>query len=283
MRSRLRRYVRSAMPGAKLKEQMQDRIRRLERLERQIVAPRVPPPCPPGWKIGAPDYVGVGTAKAGTTWWNRAISSHPHVYSRRKEVHFFQHHWNEEFTDVHIAQYHRYFPRPEGKISGEWTPRYMFDPWTPQQLHKSAPDARVLVLLRDPIARLRSGLRYLAFRYSGQMHPRLVDEAIAFGQYGDQLERLTRHFPRTQILVLQLERCIADSEGELARTFDFIGVDPSFVPDDLHDPVNEGQGPPMSISSDLIECARELYVADARSLSDWPEIDLALWPGVTPR
>ncbi len=261
---------------------MQDRIKRLEQLERQIVAPRVPPPCPPGWKHGAPDFVGVGTHKAGTTWWNRAISSHPQVESGRKELHFFQHQWNEEFTDAHIEQYHRYFPRPVGKISGEWTPRYMLDPWTPERLSRAAPDARILVLLRDPIARLRSGLRYLAFRYPGPLHPRLVVEAIAYGRYGEQLERLARHFPRAQVLVLQLERCVADPEGELARTFDFIGVDPSFVPDDLHDPVNEGQGPASSVPSDLIECARELYVADATSLSDWPEIDLGLWPAVTP-
>jgi hypothetical protein len=146
----------------------------------------------------------------------------------------------------------------------------------------SAPHARILVLLRDPIARLRSGLRHMAFNHPGQLHPRLVNDAIAFGRYGEQLDRLNRHFPNSQILILQFERCIQDPEGELARTFDFIGVDRNFVPDSLRQPVNEGQGPRLSLPSDLVEYARELYQLDAKLLSQWPEIDLDLWPEMKP-
>jgi hypothetical protein len=79
-----------------------------------------------------------------------------------------------------------------------------------------------------------------------------------------------------------LERCVANAESELARTFEFIGLDPGFVPPDLHDPVNEGQGPPVTVPSDLLEVARSLYRADAEELeADWPEIDLALWPSLS--
>jgi hypothetical protein len=41
---------------------------------------------------GPPDFVGIGTQKAGTTWWYDIICAHPDVYSRRdihKERHFF--------------------------------------------------------------------------------------------------------------------------------------------------------------------------------------------------
>jgi hypothetical protein len=267
----LRRYVRTAVTVAKMQQQMR----------RRVAAPLAPPRCPSGWRIGPPDFVGVGIQKAGTTWWNRAIASHPDIRSAHKEVRYFQHFWNEEFTDARVEEYHRYFPRPAGAVSGEWTPRYMFDPWTPQRLHRAAPDARVLVLLRDPFARLRSGLRHDFYRYSGQLHPRMVCEAIAFGRYAEQLARLVQHFPRAQVLVLQFERCVDDPEGELARTFEFIGVDPAFVPGDLRDPVNESQGPPVTVPSDLLDVARDLYQADVDRLrSDWPEIDLRLWPGL---
>jgi hypothetical protein len=200
----------------------------------------------------------------------------------RKEIRFFQHHWNEEFTDARVTEYHRYFPRPVDRVSGEWTPNYMLDPWTAQRLHRAAPDARILVILRDPVARLRSGLRHVAYHYYGRPHPRLVSEAIDFGRYAEQLTRLARHFSRSQILVLQFERCVVDPEGELARTYEFIGVDPGFVPGDLRDPVNESKGPPVAVPSDLMDVARRLYLADVDQLrSDWPEIDLDLWPGVT--
>jgi hypothetical protein len=239
---------------------------------------RVPPPCPPGWQIGPPDFVGVGSQKAGTTWWNLAISSHPQIRTPHKELHFFERNWNDEFTEAQIALYHQFFPRPIGTITGEWTPRYMLDLSTPHRLKMSAPDARILVLLRDPIARLRSGLRHMAQNHPAPLHPRLVNEAIAFGRYGEQLERLSHQYSDSQILILQFERCVQDAESELARTFDFIGVDPTFVPDDLRNPVNEGRGAELPLPTDLIEYARELYLDDARLLSRWPAIDLGLWP-----
>ena len=53
--------------------------------------------------------------------------------------------------------YHQQFPRPVDRIAGEWTPRYMYDFWTPPLLARAAPEAKMLVLLRDPIERFRSG------------------------------------------------------------------------------------------------------------------------------
>jgi hypothetical protein len=268
----IRQYVRSAVLVA----------RTAEETRRRAFTAAAPPKCPPGWRTGPPDFVGVGIQKAGTTWWSRAVFSHPDILKlARKELRFFSHNWNEEFTDAEVAAYHRYFPRTGHEVSGEWTPRYMFDPWTPRRLHQAAPDARILVILRDPVARLRSGMRHLAFHYPGEIHPRMVDEAIEFGRYAGQLARLTEHFPRQQILVLQFEKCLENAERELARTYRFIAVDPAFVPADLHEPANEGQGPPVTVPSDLIDVARSLYRADAERLrAEWPEIDLDLWPSV---
>jgi hypothetical protein len=224
----------------------------------------------------------VATQKAGTTWWNQAITSHPQIHGHRKEVHFFDDNWDQEITDVQVAEYHQYFPRPEGGLSGEWTPRYMLDPWTPQRLRRCASDARLLVLLRDPIARLRSGLSHTDFHSGGRLRPRLLNESIDYGRYGEQLERLARHFPLEQILVLQFERCVQDPERELARTFAFIGVDAGFVPQDLHDPVNQQRATGPPIPPDIFASAREIYVADRERLPDWAEIDLELWPEVRP-
>jgi hypothetical protein len=284
----IRQYLRTAVKMAEMADERRKRL----------AAPLKPPACPPGWRTGPPDFVGVGVQKGGTTWWSRAVFAHPDILSPvRKELRFFQHHWDEEFTERRVVEYHRYFPRPDGgmatggkltedmvtggKITGEWTPNYMFDPWTAGRLHRAAPDARLLVILRDPVARLLSGLRDTAYHYYGDPHPRLVSEAIEFGRYGDQLQRLAANFPRSQILVLQLERCIQDPERELARTYEFIGVDPGFLPSDLREPVNESKGPPVAIPSDLVDVARLMYLDDARSLRcHWPEIDLELWPSM---
>ena len=237
-----------------------------------------PPPCPDGWEIGPPSYVGVGVQKAGTTWWHRQITSHPEVLAPvRKELHFFQHQSFEEFLDHHIEEYHRYFPRTEALVTGEWTPRYMLDPVVPSRVRRAAPHARILVLLRDPMKRLESNLRqYLGKAES--IHPRVILEAIQRGRYPEQLESLSRAYPRDQILVLQFEKCVRSPESELVRTYEFIGIEPTFVPSDLREPLKQGRGEVPHLPSDLEGVAKTLYESDLPKLaSDWPEIDLDLW------
>ena len=149
-----------------------------ERQLQQVLAPIEPPPCPPGWEVGPPTFVGVGTQKSGTQWWSHHLFGHPDaVRPVRKELHFFQHGWESPFGEQGITFYHRYFPQRPGIVTGEWTPRYVMDPWTPPRLRAAAPDARLLVLLRDPMSRLRSSIQHNVVRFS-PLHPRFLVESI---------------------------------------------------------------------------------------------------------
>jgi hypothetical protein len=244
----------------------------------QIAIPSPPPRCPEGWEIGPPTFVGIGVQKAGTSWWHRNIASHPEVSAlSRKEVQYFEHGWNVEVDEQYIVEYHKYFPRHEGIVTGEWSPRYMLDPWTAERLHKVAPEARLLVLLRDPMEVLVSGMR-MAMKNFESPHPRVLTECIERGRFAKQLNRVARYYERTQILVLQFERCVQSPEAEYARTLEFIGVDSSFVPTDLRKPENQGRYPKLTLPSDIMDLALETYRADVAQLrSDWPEIDLDLW------
>ena len=120
-----------------------------------------PPPRPRDWAIGPPDFVGVGVQRAGTTWWYRLLCDHPSIQrARGKEAHFFDGYFGREFSDSDVEAYHRLFPRPKGSLIGEWSPRYLHDFWTPALLRRAAPEAKILVLLRDPLQRYQSGLRH---------------------------------------------------------------------------------------------------------------------------
>jgi hypothetical protein len=217
--------------------------------------------------------------KSGTSWWSHQLFTHPDaVRPARKELHYFQYGWNKTFDEDAIRRYHQYFPRPPGMVTGEWTPRYMTDPWTPARLQKAAPDARLLVILRDPMSRLISGLRQTMHR-EGPLRPRVLIEAIERGRYATQLRRVLQHFPRQQILVLQLEACIKEPERELARTYRFVGLDPDFVPDELHQPRRRARGEPLDLGGELYDAALEIYAEEMKLLAeDWPELDLSLWP-----
>jgi hypothetical protein len=242
------------------------------------------PECPPGWHTGPPDFVGIGAQRSGTSWWYRGMEEHPGIATvpdQAKELHYFNRFWQGELPDGWLEQYHRLFPRPDGQLAGEWTPRYMQDFWTPMLLREAAPDARLLVILRDPVERFRSGIERTVRRSPGGRPIDLVhvSDAVDRGRYGAQLRRVLDHFPRGRLLVLQLERCIAEPLEELARTWRFLGLEPlDEMPASMLDPggVREKPELPERWRSELVARLAE----DVRVLAGlFPdEIDLERWP-----
>ena len=279
----MRAYVQRIERMAK-KDSKQDALkeRPAENQRQLVLAPLPPPPCPPDWELGPPTFIGIGTMKSGTSWWCHQLFTHPDALRPiRKELHYFQYGWNKVFDEDAIRWYHQYFPRRPGMVTGEWTPRYMTDPWTPARLRKAAPEARLLVLLRDPMPRLISNLRQYIHRY-GPLHPRFLVEAIERGRYATQLRRVLQHFPRRQVLVLQMEGCIKEPERELARTYRFVGLDPDFVPEELHQPRGRARGEPLDLGGEVYDAALEIYGEEMKLLAeDWPDLDLSLWPSVS--
>lgn len=182
---------------------------------------------------GPPDFVGVGALGSGTGWWHAMLLAHPEVRpprARRRALHFFDRFCAGELTAADLAAYHERFPRRPGTITGEWTGRYMFDAWTPPLLRRAAPDAKLLVILSDPIERYRA-------IFTERMSRRKDGEALYMADVVDrrsfaaQLARLRRFYAAERILVLQFERCRRDPLAEYRRTLAFLGVrDQGFAP-----------------------------------------------------
>jgi hypothetical protein len=243
------------------------------------------PPYPPDWRVGPPDYVGVGVQRAGTTWWDGLIRDHPQVSTlaeRPKEVHFFDDYWRKPFTQGDAERYHAFFPRPDGGFAGEWTPRYMSDFWVPALLRRAAPATKLLVMLRDPIERYASGIAFNLGRRRAPLNPIVPEEAMARGLYFQQLEWLLEHFDRSQLLLLQFERCVRDPQGELRRTYRFLGLTSDFVPPGLHEPRNETTWGSKAVPAATRRELETVYRPELARLGQaFPEIDLALWPTYT--
>jgi hypothetical protein len=215
--------------------------------------------------------------KSGTSWWYSLVVSHPDVVDvpqRAKEVHFFDRHFWEPRP---AADYHAYFPRPVGSLVGEWTPRYLYDFWVPPLLEEAAPGARLLVLLRDPVERFVSGLAHDLSRGSLPLPPLLHDH-FSRGLYAEQLERLFRHIAREQVLVLGYERCVTDPLSAVAETYEFLGLDPAFVPPRAAERVHETVGPKPTVTEgfrSLLVDAYQSSVEDLRGLL--PGFDTDSW------
>ena len=251
-----------------------------------------PPMAPEGWRTGPPGYVGVGAQRSGTTWWHRLISAHPGVcFERelhRKEVHFFDTLGDRDrLPEVDIQRYARHFPRPPGgALVGEWTPDYMDFPWVAGQLAQSAPEARVLMMLRDPVDRYASGFarasRIAAERGIKGIEPQLAERHVERGMYFEQVRRFLEVFAPERVLVLQYEACRARRAEELRRTFAFLELDPSLGP--APDQLRSREPRERSLSRGERERLAERFAPDVRKLAKLlPELDLSLWPSVAER
>jgi Sulfotransferase family len=244
---------------------------------------------------GPPDFIGVGTEGTGTDWWLAALAAHRAIDGPRRgelALHFFDRFCERELTEADIAAYHGRFPARDGTIRGEWTGRYMSDGWVPPLLRRVAPDARLLVMVADPIERYRAA--FVERRAALRDYPRLLTtDVVDRACHAFQLARLERYFEPERILVLQFERCRADPVGEYRRTLRFLGVRDDAVPRQLTHrgglpallrrlrgipaaPATPASAPLWPELEGALHASLDREVMELRARV--PELDLRLWP-----
>jgi hypothetical protein len=176
----------------------------------------------------------------------------------------------------HRDAYAAWFPRPPGMIVGEWTAWYLGHAWLGQALQVVAPDAKLLVILRDPVERYISAMSNESLIGPGA-------DVFHFNQglYSFWLGALAPYIDPSELLVLQYERCVKDPEGELARTQHFLGLDVQ-MPAQLREPRNPTLEPKLALDADRRQTLVRAYEDDVTELvKRHPEIDRSLWPNFT--
>ncbi len=245
----------------------------------------MPPPRGPGEEPGPPDFVGVGVMMAASDWWLGLVNDHPGV-AWRPDVpgarHYLSHFLTTDLGPAEVDRYHGWFPRRPGAITGEWTPSYSALPWVAPLLARAAPDARLLMMVRDPVDRLRLGLASTADRRVPQVGDHTAD-AVARGFYGAQLRRLLEYFPTDRVLVLQYERCVADPAEQIAATYRFLGLDDGYRPV-VGAPPRQALGPLPPLDPDTTVRLARVYADDVEELVALvPSLDRSLWPSAIDR
>ena len=251
------------------------------------------PDVPDGWETGPPDFVIIGAQKSGTTWWQGLIEEHPQVVrspGQRRELHYFDHFWDRWPSDADFERYTDYFPRPVGSLVGEKTPGYLYQPWVAPELAHVAPEARLIVLMRDPVERYASGLGLLqrAGALKGEIgageigrREHRITEAIDRSRYAAQLAWWLEHYPRDGILLLQYERCVTDAQGQLSRTFEFLGLPNHQASAEEVGRTRKKSASRPPVPPEMRRLLADLYAADVVRLVELePALDLSLWPSV---
>jgi hypothetical protein len=174
----------------------------------------------------APHFVIVGAMKAGTTSISANLDRHPEVHIPRKEVRYCSRHWGSR----PLEWYYAHFDEP--LVCGEKSPRYMTRLTYMRRLKAVAPDARIVVSLRDPAARLMSHVNMRIER--GNMPPTeritpdylrqhvldvadLHEDMIGRGMYHHQLTRnILPLYDRDRVWISTVESRTRDSVEDSA-------------------------------------------------------------------
>lgn len=237
------------------------------------------PPDPAGHVVAPPDFIGVGAQKSGTTWWYSLLTGHPRIHPLRndeKELHLLSRCWSKDVWDAMTpSAYASRFPRPDGMLSGEFTPDYLNRQWVAPAIARCAPEARLIVILREPRARIASGLRHHSSREI--ITPMIVSDAVWRSCYGAQLEWLWRHVPRERTLVLLYESLCLDPMEGFHATCDFLDID-RIDPRDSGRRLNASYGEPPHLAA-ATETWIDEVLAEDRSILERiaPELPFDHW------
>jgi Sulfotransferase domain len=255
-----------------------------------------------------PNFFLVGAPRCGTTALFSMLGAHPDVcVSRVKEPDFFA-------ADVvaavpqlagrAVTEWSRYLDlfRHAGaaRAVGEGSVSYLSSRSAPGAIASRCPQARILMVLRDPAARLFS--HYTAARAARvTAAPFLVwlgghvDAGntlvgpVEPGRYATHLTRYRRHFSEAQIHVVWYEDYVQDPAATLRGIFQVLDVDPT-TPVAVTRRLNETRVPrwpfwqsvfsmptPLRMAVDERAAAIRLYEAEIQALASLTGHNLDRW------
>ena len=208
-----------------------------------------------------PDFLIIGAQRCGTTSMFKTLAQHPAtaVPFLRKGVHYF------DMSYGSGARWYRgHFPigatsrlRRRGgpaPVTGESSPFYSFHPLAAERIARDLPDARLIMLLRDPVERaysahsheLARGFETEPFeraleleegRLAGERERMVADPTyvsydlqhhgyLARGRYVEQLRRITAAVGRERLLVLDAQDFFDTPEPVFDEVLVHLGLEP---------------------------------------------------------
>ena len=200
-----------------------------------------------------PDFYIVGAPKAGTTSLYEYLAGHPDIFlPGRKELRYFgsdlAHRRRHELSEAEFLDHYAGAP-PERQWGNAYV-WYLYSRSAAAEIHAVRPDARIVVMLRDPVRALYALHSEFVFdgnediddfsaalaaepdRCAGRRIPAEAHfpEALCYHRtvaYGEQLARYLDLFGRDQVHVALIDDFIADADAAAGRVLAFLGLQPA--------------------------------------------------------
>lgn len=240
-----------------------------------------------------PTIIGIGAMKAGTSALHRYLDAHPDTaMSAPKELNFFfgtgpdgqaidgwspRGNWwrGEEW-------YRRHFP-DHRLVGGEISPGYTSPdhPCVAERMAATVPRARLLYLVRDPLARAVSQYRH---HVRDGAEPRDLADAllapasqyVARSRFHERLQPFLRHFSPAQILVVAQEDLAEDRPATMRRVHAHAGLRPHWS-DELERRWHVAPGEAPDCPPDVAQAFREHVADDVARLRELVDARHARW------
>ena len=183
------------------------------------------------------DAVTVGPYKTGTSWLHCYFESHPDInipYSK-KETFFFDFNYDKGFSWLESN-----FSNPGSNgLNCEVSPSYFNSPVAANRLYKHNPDAKIIIILREPIERLVSTFLHMKCRgdlsqevellEAIERFPILLDTSYYFKHY----KSWVKCFGEENVLVVLSENLRSNTEETVDKICNFLGIRNHSVPINL--------------------------------------------------
>lgn len=193
------------------------------------------------------DFIGIGSARSGSTWLADCLSEHPEIFIPRiKEISFF----NKTVYDKNYLKglewYESFFKNaPSDLLKGEYSTQYMIFEEAPRLIRKHFPSVKLLVCLRNPADMLHSLYWWTRSTFNVNEIPDTFEEALKNipgfklrGMYFKQLKPYYDRFDRSKIKVI-LHDDIKNKPVEILEdVYNYLGVDNSFRPKIINKKIN---------------------------------------------
>ena len=203
-----------------------------------------------------PDFFIVGAPKCGTSAMAHYLSAHPDIFLARKEMHVFGQdlRFSPQFYRRDLSTYLSEFDKWEGqKRGGEASVWYLYSTQAAAEIKAFNPDARIIIMLRDPVEMAHS--LYHQFRYDRNEQLGTFEEALEaeadrraggrvgrrayfadglryhdVGAYTEQIRRYFDVFGRERVHMVVYDDFATNAAAACRATLDFLEIDSKALP-----------------------------------------------------
>jgi len=189
-----------------------------------------------------PNFFIVGAPRAGTTSIFEFLKQTKGVFMpSRKELHYFSNIKREYLSPPPIRDKKKYlalFDKAKDYVAiGEASPSYLWDPESPKLIHETIPNAKIIIILRDPVERAYS--QFLLRVSGGKTYS--FSEAIKLaidspenyynsliidgGWYYEQVKRYLDTFGTSNVKVIIFEEFVKNTTKIIMEILELLEVD----------------------------------------------------------